>query len=88
MTTKTCDQPSLTSLVSTGYTGQIDRCEGTNTGVSYSGVGVGGGRSMAHPVAGVPVYPSFESLNRRFEASNQNWVEAWLADDVDPCSPE
>ena len=35
-----------------------------------------------------PPCPSLESLGRRFESSDKNWVEDWLADDVDACTPE
>ncbi len=35
-----------------------------------------------------PEAPSIESLERRYEASDKSWIEAWLQDEVDPCSPE
>jgi hypothetical protein len=33
-------------------------------------------------------YPSLESLTRRFEASDQCWLQRWLNEDDDPCLPE
>ncbi len=35
-----------------------------------------------------PQCPPLESLSRRYEASDKTWVEGWLEDEVDPCSPE
>ena len=35
-----------------------------------------------------PEAPSVESLDRRYEASDKSWIQGWLQDEVDPCSPE
>ena len=35
-----------------------------------------------------PKAPSIESLDRRYEASDKDWITDWLNDEDDPCSPE
>jgi len=34
-----------------------------------------------------PEAPSLESLQRRHDANDPNWIREWLDGDVDPCRP-
>lgn len=75
--------PSLPALPAR-FGDESYRYEDTNTG---SPTALGSLLKMLEQMA-EPSYPSLESLNRRFEASDKSWRAGWLADDVDPCTPE
>ena len=53
----------------------------TNSGQSASHAGAW--RSTSRTVQ----VPSLESLDLRYQASDQGWAEDWLKDEIDPCSP-